>query len=1764
MFQLMAIVLLACHNVTSYAQTGPAGIGNSNGTDGHPHNLVWLDASDLSGFGTGDTWVDKSGNGHDALSTGANLTLGDLNSIPALDFSAFTSGNFSIAHHTDFDDVDQLSIFVVFNSGTSTNPQGLVSKRSGTGNISFSLFQYTNYRLYADYIASGNRIYGANNTADTDYIGNYIFQTNDSLKIYKNGILDNGAWRLTGAANTNNTSVDIEIGKMEASYSSSDNFKGKIAEIIIYKTNLSPIQRALVVSYLSSKYGVGIQEVNLAYSPSDGTYYEDLTGYGRSSIGFKSFGPSAGLYISLNDAGIGDYITAAHNGALNDLVNIQTGADVTASGAVAAWNRDWYVEKGGVSTAKISFSFPEGFEEGSFPQELSNYTLLRKDAPAGTYSQVSVADKGVELGERVWFEVADADFEDGYYTLGTLDQSASPLEGGSTRTWYTLISGNWDNWEVWTLDPSGALPNNPNHYTPTTSPTTASDKVVVLNGKTVTVSTNNKLHQQLTVDGRLDLQGTSGHDFGVIRGRGRILLNNDHFPAGDVTHFSSAGQGEGTVVYYGNGFDLTQNLTFYNLEIDLSVASDKITLLNNLVINGEFRVKNGEFQFNNGSATSALNVTVNGNVVVEENGQLLTGTGNARHQFNLYGDFTNNGSVAFTNRTSAIYNSEATDGIVDVNFLNGAKNQVGFFNGPSKVYRIEIDKGTDATYELILEATHADHFQLLGYANQDHPETAQLTTNTNALGLLRGTVRIKSNIDIPVLNNTGNYNISESARLWVDGGTVAKTIGTAIVPYGVVQVSAGTLSALVNSGITTRGNALVKVEGGTLNMNQLRTSVYGSENVGGYVQSGGVTNVLGGSTNTDYYCFNLTYPGNVFNMSGGTLIVAQANSKGGVFIASDPDNQNVTGGTVILDVNLNDFGLTSKAPFWNLIVRKTSGTKKHILAAGVNVGSENINLDAQPLRVLNDLTIESGTWLNANGQDVSIGRNFTIEDNALYEFHENTTTFNGTSDAELYIGDITGLSNPTYTDPESVNPYTSWEHPFYNFVINKPAVKTLKFTTKGSYDAGNTSTVKHPVTGYKNIFDTKSNLVKVANDFILESGRLDIDVYSLRLYGNITNKGICGIDAFPLNAQIKTREEGTPAVRVVTTTDNAVFGNLRVNLGQGILQFTSDVHVKRLLYKHGRINIGSHNLKVDKMVFSLASSEVVGNDFSVQDMIIMDGNPSDGGLSLYVPGLDNPGLADLEAGDPTFNSRVYFFPIGTGATGSYPGSRYTPANIRLQTVSDDGYLTVNVVSDQLQTAGPHPLNNDVLNRYFRIRTEGFETLPKVERYRLHVTEADLPDGVNNAEMISGGTYSPAYVLDGTPYTRKYEINTGATASSGFQGSGQDIQIFLWGNEGSGNPTGGFDLINANYTAGASIKFVGQPAVFYNRRNNEGNWNSTASWFMNENQTIAATSTPSAGDIVVLRGDYYTDNITVNGTRSAAEIIFVREGTYVDIESLPRLRLLPTDHLTVGKISGVGDLYLQRNTSSAAVVNADIGEFAANNISVVEFYTDQDGTYEIDEEDFFSVLPTLRIYGQNRTNRHVRFNYDIQMKNLVVDGSAQLVVGGNYTVENRTRLGFTGDGRIQFPSGATPYHFTTGEFVSGKGKNEGTNNYELSVATGGGNGVEHVFEVRENIHLKFTSYGGNMNLDFYSLPNDNNVVLRLAGEGDHSFINDYLVANSTIDLYKVEMDKGVGVGSSFTFEDNFALFGATNGLTEEKAIQLLNGRLVLDHPDINLN
>lgn len=1901
---LLFLLFVFSFQITAYGQAGPGGIGNADGSDGEPELVLWLLPDSLS-YADGaevDTWTDYSGNNNDLTGAGSNgkpVYYGDtINGHSAVffenDISRAVINSFAMPS-------EAVAVFFVLRTDGTQRLSPLSYAASDADDNEYMFI--SDYPSSGDFAAfvKGNAYSEAFTYNDNNWkILTHQWRSEDGrMYLHENGSQIYNTNHQSGASinSGGNLSIGAEQDLLDGGYQSADDFEdGEMAEVIMYGSSLKQAQRTVIENYLAQKYGLDASLATDYYVPGDPSYVVSLTGMGRESDGTTE-ASCDGLVITENGGfDNGEYLLTAHDGAVNTEATINTSSEVTNAGVDSAWNRAWYIDKttvsGGVN-AKIAFDFGEGIN-GKYPGELSNYKLLYRSNLTSDYSIVTTENTGVQNGDQIYFSVSDAHLNDGYYTLGSTDAATSPLTGVEGQTWYTLKSGDWEDWETWTLDPSGALPDNPANETPA-----AIDDVVILSGKTVTVNTDSVSAKDLTVKGRLDFQAYSGQSFGTIKGSGRILLSGDNFPAGDASHFVTEGKGEGTVVYYGaDNFKLDRILEFYNLEVEMNNTDDTLTLLKDYTINGVFYVNKGTFRINSDTSdNNDLTIDLEGALLVEENGVIITGEADARHQLNIYGDFTNNGTVEFTNRSSADYNNEATNGIVDVNFLNASADQRIYCAGTTNFYRIEIDKGTDDTYELSIESTDPANFNLYGYANQGHGSTAQLTDNDNALGLIRGTVIINNNVNVPVLNNTGNYNISESARLWIDGGYAAKNNGTAIVPYGKIRVSSGTLEARVNSGITTRENGLVKIEGGTLTINQLRTSVFGASNVGGYVQSGGTTNILGGSTNNDYYCFNLTYSGNVFNMSGGTLHIHESEGKGGIFIASDEVNQNVTGGTVIAEISDGEnFPITSKAPFWNLIIRNSnSGTGKHILTDGTDVGSTDENLDVQDLHVLNDLTIETGTTRsetaggesntygsylnlvpdNANPADLYVGKDLTIEDSTVLDVwgwtgSDNSTSatlyFNRSSDAVFNIGDITSYTNalleyesPNISDggPDGNFPSAGtgemhpWKYnlPLYNLIVDKPDGKlslAANSPGKGGSWGNDPGQAGNWVcsNGGKNTRRWLSQLLSIKNQFKLLNGTFSqMDPYNTvtitenggGTYGSVGDPVGYSVNFYTTDVEIRdtmfvyesdsTPKEGIIEVRspnplTLTTTDDAYIGNMRfIDDHNNPVTLTSDVHFGRIEYFNGTIDIGKYNLKVDlfetyAVDHSLRMDAVASGQpvFEVPNFIRMDGNASDGGLSLKVPKQPTWPLPNNdefeylldswadEQGPYAFPDRLWF-PIGTDASGS---DKYTPAVCRLHdygTTDGDEYITVRVVDQELQTTDL--TGGDILSYYWNVDFEGYAAgeEPTVS-WIFQYDDADLDVGGGDETQ-----FVPGKVLDGGDYTRSDEGGINAVKDGGlgtiegnilgsdpaniiiFNGTGssgstdpdddiESISSTMFDTDASGPnintnwqnawPNTGFTLENANYTAGESNRFVGSPEIYYSVRNSGWggyNWDDNNSWYDGPNSTTHPADYPTAGDIAVIRGNNGQDGININGNQEAAEVIMQREGTYTDIEDLQRLRFAPTDELTAGKISGVGDLYLQRNTSSSPVVDADIGEFAANDTSVVHFYMTQDGTYNVSEADFFTVMPTLRIYGQNSDyNRIASFNYDFECTKMVVDGEARLRVGGNYTVDSLTRLGFTGHGGIEFPNGTEAYTFSTGDFVTGRGKNQAGNDYEITVASGGGNGIEHVFEVRDSILLDFTDDGGTLYWDFYTNATDNNVILRLADTGNHAFVDGYDPANSTIDFYKIEMNKGTDTTSTFTFKDDFTLNGPTSGAGVDKALKLQNGKLILDDPNINMD
>ena len=1824
------IILLLAVSPVAFAQTGPGGVGNADGSVGQPKNVIWLDAGTL-GLTDGanvSTWADKSGNGYTfGASSGNNTaTLGDgntsqlpsfesdganaMNGFPVVQFS----GNAERLVANPFNDFPATDVTTIIVFKTTAGGDGIVSYAVGNGNASneYLIYDAGETRTFVD----GSSSQGGNFTTPA---GNNIFVSrwtnaggtiehfkNGSLQTLDNGTIENG----TSIEDGGSLAIGGEQDNVDDGYATDQDFNGNIAEVIMYGSFLNESQRALVENYLSAKYGIDLNagDYYAGDEAGNGNYDQDLIGIGQLDGSVHERSGTAGLVFDTLGTSLetdGEFVIAAHKAVSNALTTANLG-----SGVVERWSRTWYIDKttAGTLGAIIGFDFGEGIN-GQFPQDKDSYELLRLNGGTGNYEVVPLAaTRKYVSGDRMYFKLNDANLVDGLYTLGTTDATASPLVGGPNKTWYSYGTGDWEDSDTWTLDGG-----NPASYdNPADEIPGSIDNVVINNNKRVTLHTNNVdvLSLEVSSGGKLDLEATLGHNFNTISsdGSGRVLMmgssGQDNFPEGTVTGsngFADASNG-GTLVIYGSGVTLDQARDFRNIEVQLD-AGATATLLADYSLTGDLTVEQGTLRFNDNSSSNGLNVRVDGNVTIENGGAIATGSANARHQFDLYGDLINNGTAAFTNRTVADYDDEATNGIVDVNFLHDSQDQEIQCNGLIRFYRLEIDKGTTDTYVLSINTDQEANFNLLGPADYGHASLAQLDdnrTNTNqrnlnALGLYRGTVRLGTGIKIPVLSTTGNYNISEAARLWVDGGEVLKNTGSAIVPYGKIEVDAGLLEARIGNGITTRNNGLIRVDGGTINTNQIRTSVLGDGNVGGYVQTGGVVNLLGNSTQTDYYVFCLTYPGNVFIMKGGELNIKQSRGKGGLLINSNPENVEVTEGTVNFEIgNDNDFIVTSRAPFWNVNMRNPIGstTRKVVLGAGVDVSSTNVNLPPQPLVVLNNLTVENNTVFDHNGEDVTIGRNFTIEPGGVYYFgsgtedpnagvsenltapatHQNTTTFNGTAAGIIKFNHLSASG-------------TNVEQVFHNVVVDKPSGVRVALRADNKPTDGNNN----------NAFRTLSD-----GSFTLTSGTFDQGTNSVRFYGPITNYDTLGVfepGVTRNNALLKFR----PRDFTIETKPGAVFGNFKLNNGNRVITFDTDVEIQRMEYRHGRIDIGTHNLRVNYLDVDLEGAADYNNCngcFSVEDMIITAGNASDGGLTLRIPadgnnpvnesivatgngGQVNPNLNFADRGNGNrnfpnteFSDEVFLFPVGVRQTTSGNGNpaqdQFTPLMIDLGTVDvgadGEGYITVNPVADVLNTT--EVSGGGILNYYWRIRPEGFEVAPQVNYVRAFGYNRDLdpastvtdgPDATYTTGLTSGG------VLDAGSFQRfddgEAAINPNLSGLSTEAVGGPDFEILFNGNAVLGDPAP-FSLQDANLTLGDPNRFIGAPEVYYSRRvssnyniANMPQWEDPTTWSTVSHTGGAATDFPQVGDIAIV--GYGTNGGGGGGPRHH---VAIRSTMNVNVartvvNSSPvlgvwdtRLFVEQAANINLGIVEGNGTIEYYIADTSVPDVTADFGAFTNNYDAGSQFLFFGTSGTDITLPPTPTVYPNVRVEGNG--NRTISFPVDVTInKTLTVDNNATLRTMADITVDGSFRVGGYLAGKLEFSDNAAHTVTVTDDLWL-----RSNNNVAVRVDNNTENALEHRLVVGGDIRHE----QGTMDL-FSNNTGGNNVILEVAGTANASYTN---ATANVPELYRVVVNKGDSQDSVFSFQNNFTLNGPTD--TGSKAIELQNGTLRLDDTAINID
>jgi len=247
MKHLFCIILLLFSSL-GFSQTGPGGIGNTDGTSSLE---LWLDGMDVNGDGTNPvgtvtTWSDKSGNGINVTENIANVatfsspgvTFNNTRYLNGTD-AGFPTGNASrtafLVISTPNTDVDDIFFFY----GTSATDQSYGISKAGLNVRAF---------FFANDLDAVNGWAPANQTKIVSNI--YTSGVPGFRETYVDEVLSaSGAPIRT--PNTTLSAQGLQIGGWN-----SFNFysNATIQEILFYSTVVNDAQRIIINNYLSARH----------------------------------------------------------------------------------------------------------------------------------------------------------------------------------------------------------------------------------------------------------------------------------------------------------------------------------------------------------------------------------------------------------------------------------------------------------------------------------------------------------------------------------------------------------------------------------------------------------------------------------------------------------------------------------------------------------------------------------------------------------------------------------------------------------------------------------------------------------------------------------------------------------------------------------------------------------------------------------------------------------------------------------------------------------------------------------------------------------------------------------------------------------------------------------------------------------------------------------------------------------------------------------------------------------------------------------------------------------------------------------------------------------------------------------------------------------------------------------------------------------------------------------------------------------------------
>jgi hypothetical protein len=1051
----------------------------------------------------------------------------------------------------------------------------------------------------------------------------------------------------------------------------------------------------------------------------------------------------------------------------------------------------------------------------------------------------------------IMYNNADAEryFADNIFVTGTPEV----VNMGSGTSYYSYQSGNWDDAGTWTHDPGGTT------QTATDIPNSG-DFVVILGSRTVSLDSDvdtTNLDIVINEGAILDLSTFQfNNDLASLSGQGTLRLSSVNFPTVATNNFVNTGGG---TTEYNNAANFTlpaTQLVYNNLRLNASGVT--ATQLSNIDLNGDLHIKQGTYRINDNSV-ARRQLTINGSVLVDNGASITVGSGNTidgdisggtapftdyydkqTHRVVVNGDFTNNGTVKFTNQNFPVFNAFPNNGAATVYFM-GATDNTLTCNNTTDFYNIVLDKGIDQTFKLVVYSNAYDHFRLFGRNSEGGENGGANPDLRKALWIRTGTLELQGLTIIPsltegggggtpnsdfyipvngalvlngsevvVLSTADDYEEVKAAYNLTLGGTgsvngVNKgTSASSFSIYGKLEINDGYFSTRECGGFVTwdLASGQFNINGGVVDAKQFRAAS-GSLGLSSYSQSGGefilrgrfqriptkydnVSDLVNAPINTTRTTtgldgtkgsFNINNVANVFAMSGGKITIYDASGAGGKVFDVLASTANINVTGGTLEIIPTD---GSGAEPTNLII--TSNAELNNLTINRQSGTSNVQLSTYPLNVLSNLTLSSGTLL-ANNLNVTVGGDFLMDSGTAYTPGTNWTTFNGLGDQSFDINIVGALA-------------------LNKFKLDKPAGATLTF--KGT-----------------------QSTISISDSLMILKGTLDDGGKTLNFAGTnsesyLYNSGIhSGTGKIVFNDNVP---------QLITGDGTGVFGNIELNNNTGTapvyLGVSCTINGELTFSQDKLFNIGEYNLKLG----SLASINNAGQNRYIRS----DGKAGDGGITKVYSAL----------------ASSFDFPIGAPST-SHASANYTPASLSFGT-APTSYGNVTVVPVGYE----HPnttSKNRSLTYFWRVKSESFNLGSATINHSYTYSENDVVDNGSDpteseyiAAMYNNGSYT---------WTKETVADVNATTNV-IGGIGTSYQVL--------------NTIDGEFTAGDANPNdpFGTPTKFYSRAN--ANWNVNSTWSNTGHIGAVASSTPGANDVVII-GNNNTVSLTKNENCASLQI-----------------------------------------------------------------------------------------------------------------------------------------------------------------------------------------------------------------------------------------------------------------------------------------------------